>query len=67
MDENGQTIQPEGIVNINAGMIMLTCFLFAGLGAKMRATNSMLLGTVFLAVALAMFGATNLSGSPCWP
>jgi len=27
MDANGQTIQPEGIVNINAGMIMLTCFL----------------------------------------
>jgi MFS family permease len=62
MDGNGQTIQPEGIVNINAGMIMLTCFLFAGLSAKMRATTSMLVGTVFVVIALAIFGATNLIG-----
>ena len=35
MDANGQTIQPEGIVNINAGMIMLTCFLYgAAAGAR---------------------------------
>jgi hypothetical protein len=62
MDDNGQTIQPEGIVNINAGMIMLTCFLFAGLSAKMRATNSMLAGTVLLVLALTLFGATNMIG-----
>ena len=62
MDENGLTIQPEGIVNINAGMIMLTCFLFAGLGAKLRATTSMLAGTVFVIAALGIFGATNLIG-----
>jgi hypothetical protein len=62
MDADGQTIQPEGIVNINAGMIMITCFLFAGLGAKMRATNSMLVGTVLVVIALAIFGATNLIG-----
>lgn len=62
MDENGQTIQPEGIVNINAGMIMLTCFIFAGLSAKMRATTSLLVGTVFIIAALTLFGATNLVG-----
>jgi hypothetical protein len=62
MDANGQTIQPEGIVNLNSAMIMLTCFLVAGLSAKMRATNSMLVGTVLLAGALAIFGATNLIG-----
>jgi hypothetical protein len=62
MDADGQTIQPEGIVNINAFMIMLTCFLFAGLGAKMRATTSMLVGTVLVVIALALFGATNLIG-----
>ena len=62
MDEDGQTIQPEGIVNINAGMIMLTCFLFAGLSAKMRATTSMLVGTVLVVIALAIFGVTNLIG-----
>jgi proton-dependent oligopeptide transporter, POT family len=62
MDKGGQTIQPEGIVNINAAMIMLTCFLFAGLSAKMRATNSMLTGTVLIIIALALFGATNAVG-----
>src|SRR5204862_5990536 len=62
MDENGQTIQPEGIVNINSGMIMLTCFLFAGLSAKMRATTSLLVGTLFVIIALVCFGASNLVG-----
>ena len=62
MEKSGQTIEPEGIVNINAGMIMVTCFLFAGLSAKMRATTSMVVGTVFAATALAIFGATNLIG-----
>ncbi len=62
MDQDGQTIQPEGIVNINAGMIMITCFIFAGLSAKMRATTSMLVGTVLVVAALAIFGATNLIG-----
>jgi proton-dependent oligopeptide transporter, POT family len=62
MDAGGQSIQPEGIVNINAGMIMLTCFLFAGLGAKMRATTSMLVGTVLVVIALTLFGLTNLVG-----
>ncbi len=62
MDANGQTIQPEGIVNINAGMIMLTCFLFAGLSAKMRATNSLLIGTLFIVGALSLLGLTNFVG-----
>ncbi len=59
MDEAGRTIQPEGIVNINAGMIMLTCFLFAAVGARMRATTSLLVGTLLIVSALAVFGATN--------
>jgi len=62
MDADGQTIQPEGIVNINAGMIMVTCFLFAALGAKMRAMTSLLAGTVLMVIALALFGITNLVG-----
>jgi MFS family permease len=62
MDVNGQTIQPEGIVNINAGMIMLTCFLFAGWSAKMRATTSLLVGTLFIVSALTLFGTTNQVG-----
>ena len=62
MDKAGLTIEPEGIVNINAGMIMLTCFLVAGLGAKLRATTSLLVGTVLIVGALALFGATNFVG-----
>jgi hypothetical protein len=62
MKDNGQSIEPEGIVNINAGMIMITCFLFAGLSAKMRATTSLLVGTIFIIIALACLGATNLVG-----
>jgi len=62
MDANGLTIQPEGIVNINSGMIMLTCFLFAGLSARMRATTSMLVGTVFITAALCLFGLSNHVG-----
>jgi len=59
MDAAGKTIQPEGIVNINAGMIMITCFIFAGLSAKMRATTSMFVGTILVIIALAVFGATH--------
>src|ERR1043166_3427287 len=62
MDASGQMIEPEGIVNINAGMIMLICFLVAGLGAKLRATTSLLVGTVLIVAALALFGATNFVG-----
>ncbi len=56
MSEDGLRIEPEGIVNINAGMIMLTCFLFAALSAKMRATTSMLVGTLLVTFALCLFG-----------
>lgn len=61
IDKTGTTIQPEGIVNINAGMIMLTCFLFAGLSAKMRATTSLFVGTLFVSVALMLLGLTNIA------
>lgn len=62
MSKDGKTIQPEGIVDIDAFMIMLTCFLFAGLSAKLRATSSMVLGTVLITVGLALLGATHLVG-----
>jgi len=59
MKESGRGIEPEGIVNINAGMIMLTCFLFAGLSARMRATTSLLVGTLLITGALTLFGLSN--------
>ena len=60
MSKDGMRIEPEGIVNINSGLIMLTCFIFAGLSARMRATTSLFVGTVLVVAALAMFGWS------CW-
>ena len=61
MKENGMKIEPEGIVNINSGLIMFSCFLFAGLSAKMRATTSLLVGTILVVAALSLFGLFNLA------
>jgi hypothetical protein len=61
MKEGGMKIEPEGIVNINAGLIMLTCFIFAGLSAKMRATHSLLSGTVLVVASLTLLGMANLA------
>ncbi len=62
MTDDGQSIEPEGIVNINSLMIMITCFLFAALSAKMRATTSMLVGTLLITVALTLFGLVATVG-----
>ncbi len=59
MNESGNKIEPEGLVNINSGLIMLSCFVFAGLSAKMRAMNSILLGTILVVAALTLFGLFN--------
>ena len=56
MNENGLKIEPEGVVNLNSFMIMLTCFLFAGLSAKFRATTTLFYGTLLVVIALAGLG-----------
>ncbi len=56
MTEDGQVIQPEGLVNWNAGMIMLFCFVIAGLSARLKAINSMILGTLLASGALLLIG-----------
>lgn len=61
MNKEGTEIQPEGLTNINAGMIMVACFLFAALSGKMRATTSMLVGTLAASIGLAFFGVTTLA------
>ena len=53
---DGTAIQPEGMLNLNAGLIMLTCFMFAAISAKMRATTSMVVGTLFSTAALFLSG-----------
>ena len=50
MTNDGLAILPEGLLNVNFALIMLTCFVFAGLTARLRAIDSMMIG-VFLASA----------------
>ena len=59
MTNDGQRIQPEGLVNLNAMLIMFVCFIVAGWSALMRATNSMALGTFLAAATLMVFGGFN--------
>jgi hypothetical protein len=56
LNKEGTAIQPEGMINLNAGMIMTTCFLFAYLSGRMRATTSMVLGTLVCSIALFLCG-----------
>jgi POT family proton-dependent oligopeptide transporter len=60
MNKEGTEIQPEGMLNINAGLIMLTCFLFAALSGKMKAINSMVLGTLLASLSLVLSGGSTL-------
>lgn len=52
LSKDGKSILPEGMLNINAGLIMCTCFIFAFLSGKLRATSSMVIGTFFASLAL---------------
>jgi POT family proton-dependent oligopeptide transporter len=58
MNQAGTHIMPEGLLNVNAGMIMLTCFLFAYLSGKLPSINSMVLGTLLCGLSFAMMGYT---------
>ena len=60
MNREGTAIQPEGMLNLNAGMIMLTCFLFAYVSGRMRATTSMVVGTLLASIALVGCGYSTL-------
>jgi POT family proton-dependent oligopeptide transporter len=56
MNEEGTEILPEGMLNLNAGLIMITCFLFAYMSGLMRATTSMVVGTLLATVAIFLSG-----------
>jgi dipeptide/tripeptide permease len=60
MNKDGTAIQPEGMLNINAGLIMTTCFAFAFLGGKLRATTSMVVGTLVASASLIVCGYCTL-------
>lgn len=52
MNHDGTDINPEGMLNVNAGLIMITCFAFAYVSGLMRATTSMVVGTLMATVCL---------------
>lgn len=56
----GTAIQPEGMLNLNAGLIMTTCFFFAWISGKMRATTSMAVGTLLSTAAMFLIGWSTL-------
>jgi len=60
MNKAGTEIQPEGMLNLNAGLIMVTCFLFAWVSGRMRATTSMVVGTSFASIAMFLSGYSTL-------
>ncbi len=60
MNKDGTEILPEGMLNINAMLIMLTCFLFAAVSGKMKAITSMVVGTLLAAVSLVLSGGSSL-------
>ena len=56
MNKEGTEIQPEGMLNLNAGLIMITCFVFAWISGLMRATTSMVVGTLMATAAIFLSG-----------
>lgn len=60
MSKDGKEILPEGMLNLNAGLIMLTCFLFGALSGRMRAMTSMLVGTLLAVGAILLSGYSHL-------
>ncbi|MFT4926307.1 MAG: POT family proton-dependent oligopeptide transporter [Phenylobacterium sp.] len=61
LNNEGTKVMPEGMLNLNAGMIMTTCFLFAAMSAKYRITSSMLVGCLASCVAIMLIGAFNFA------
>lgn len=59
MNQEGTEVLPEGIINVNAAMIMITCFIFAYLSGKIRATSSMVLGTILATISILMIGSST--------
>jgi proton-dependent oligopeptide transporter, POT family len=61
MNKEATEILPEGMLNVDAGLIMTTCFLFAWVSGKMKAIHSMTLGTLLCSGGLFLCGS-SMSG-----
>lgn len=60
LDKKGEKIQAEGLMNVNAGMIMLTCFFFGYLSSRVRITTSIFFGTGLATLALIICGHSTV-------
>lgn len=56
LSQDGSVMLPEGLINLNAMLIMFTCFLVAGVSARIKAVNSMAIGSFLASSALIIFG-----------
>ncbi len=59
LNNAGTQVMPEGMLNLNAGLIMTSCFLIAALTAKYRITTAMLAGCLLSILAFVLIGYTN--------
>ncbi len=59
LNNAGTKVMPEGMLNLNAGMIMTSCFLVAAITAKYRITSAMLAGCLLSILAFVLIGASN--------
>jgi MFS family permease len=55
-NKDGTEIMPEGMLNIDGGLIMTTCFLFAAISGRMKAITSMVVGTLLACLGLFLSG-----------
>ncbi|NVK11376.1 MAG: MFS transporter [Gammaproteobacteria bacterium] len=61
LNSEGTAVLPEGLVNINALMIMTSCFVFAWLSSKLKALTSITAGTLLCSAALMIIGGFNFA------
>ena len=59
LDKSGQRIQPEGIMNVNSALIMLTCFLVAWMASRIRILRSIALGAALASLSLFLIGSST--------
>lgn len=57
LNNEGTKVMPEGMLNLNAGLIMTSCFIVAALTAKYRITTAMLIGCLLSILAFVFIGA----------
>lgn len=62
LTDDGMAINPAGLFNLNSFLIMITCFAVAGWSGRLKAANSMAIGTFLASGALIMVGGF----SPAW-